>query len=64
MIDISEGFDNNFYIKLIRDIICHEINNIIVIFNKIVKFNFDDNLRKIFEYNINNIKNKFSSYLI
>ena len=63
MIDISEGFDNNFYIKLIQDIICHRINKIIVIFNKIDKINYhDDNLRKIFEYNINNIKDKFSSF--
>ena len=35
-----------FLIKLIGDIICHGINKIFILFNKIDKVNFDESIKK------------------
>ena len=62
IIDISEEFDEIFHIKLIGDIISKGINKIIILFNKIDKVNFDENIEQKFKNNINNIINKFNSF--
>ena len=62
IIDISEEFDEIFHIKLIGDIISKGINKIIILFNKIDKVNFNENLKQKFKNNINNIINKFNSF--
>lgn len=62
IIDISENFDQIFLIKLIGDIICHGINKIFILFNKIDKVNFDESIKKKFEDDINVIIHKFNSF--
>ena len=62
IIDVSEEFEQNFFIKLIGDIICHGINKIFILLNKIDKVNFNESLRKNFEDDINVIIAKFKSF--
>ena len=62
IIDISENFDQSFFIKLIGDIICHGINIIFILFNKIDKVDFDESLKKKFEDDINTIIQKFKTF--
>ena len=62
IIDVSENFDQIFLIKLIGDIICHGINKIFILFNKIDKVNFDESIKKKFEDDINVIIHKFNSF--
>ena len=62
IIDISENFDQSFFIKLIGDIICHGINIIFILFNKIDKVDFDESLKKKFEDDINAIIQKFKTF--